>query len=87
MDLIRHDILRDGAAEAEGPEGAQSVGRALRLLRLLGTAGQSGVSLAWLVARSGLSKPTCRRLLVALMAEGMVEQDEESRGYFLGREA
>lgn len=87
MDLVRTDILHDTPAEMEGPEGAQSVGRALRLLRLLGTAGQGGVSLAWLVARSNLSKPTCRRLLVALIAEGMVEQDETTRAYFLGREA
>jgi DNA-binding IclR family transcriptional regulator len=56
-------------------------------LRLLGTAPQEGVSLAWLVARSGLSKPTCRRLLVALIAEGMAEQEAGSRNYYLGREA
>ncbi len=74
------------APELEAPEGARSVGRALCLLRLLGTAGLDGATLAWLVARSALAKPTCRRLLVALICEGMVEQDAQSRRYFLGRE-
>lgn len=87
MDLISDSSTLEAQAEREGPDGAQSVGRALRLLRLLGTAPQEGVSLAWLVARSGLSKPTCRRLLVALMAEGMAEQEPTSRTYYLGREA
>ena len=47
--------------------GAQSPIRTLRLLRLLGDAGTAGASLAGLVRLSGLSKPTCRRLLIALM--------------------
>ncbi|MCZ8373998.1 MAG: IclR family transcriptional regulator [Beijerinckiaceae bacterium] len=66
--------------------GAQSPIRTLRLLRLLGDAGTAGLSLAGLVAQSGLSKPTCRRLLIALMEEGMAVQDPATRLYFLGRE-
>ncbi|WP_284179714.1 helix-turn-helix domain-containing protein [Rhabdaerophilum sp. SD176] len=66
--------------------GAQSAIRTLRLLRLLGDAGTEGASLAALVRQSGLSKPTCRRLLIALMEEGMAVQDTATRLYFLGRE-
>jgi DNA-binding IclR family transcriptional regulator len=66
--------------------GAQSPTRALRLLRLLGDAGAGGASLGTLVRQSGLAKPTCRRLLMALMEEGMAYQDPVSRHYFLGRE-
>ncbi|MCZ8259891.1 MAG: IclR family transcriptional regulator [Beijerinckiaceae bacterium] len=66
--------------------GAQSAIRTLRLLRLLGDAGAEGASLAALVRLSGLSKPTCRRLLVALIEEGMAVQDPATRFYFLGRE-
>lgn len=66
--------------------GAQSPIRTLRLLRHLGDAGAPGASLAGLVRVSGLSKPTCRRLLIALIEEGMVVQDPATRLYFLGRE-
>lgn len=66
--------------------GAQSAIRTLRLLRLLGEAGTEGASLAALVRQSGLSKPTCRRLLIALIEEGMAVQDPTTRLYSLGRE-
>lgn len=75
-----------GSGLREHAEGAQSIGRALRLLHLLGTAGPQGATLGALVQMSGLAKPTCRRLLLALIAEGMAEQDEQTRRYFLGRE-
>ena len=84
MDVLRTN-LRPGA-EGDGTGGAQSIGRALRLLRLLGAAGSAGASLAMLVAQSGLAKPTCRRLLLALMEDGMAAQDPETRRYSLGRE-
>lgn len=66
--------------------GAQSSTRTLRLLRLLGDAGVAGASLGTLVQQSGLAKPTCRRLLMALIEEGMADQDPLTRHYFLGRE-
>ncbi|MCU0817759.1 MAG: IclR family transcriptional regulator [Beijerinckiaceae bacterium] len=66
--------------------GAQSPVRTLRLLRHLGEAGVGGAALGELVRASGLSKPTCRRMLIALMDEGMVVQDPVTRTYFLGRE-
>jgi DNA-binding IclR family transcriptional regulator len=84
MDLLRTD-LRPGA-EGDGAGGAQSIGRALRVLRLLGAAGSAGAPLGLLVAQSGLAKPTCRRLLLALIEDGMAAQDPETRRYFLGRE-
>lgn len=68
-------------------DGAQSIERALMLMQLVGSAGPDGVRLADLITRSGLMKPTARRLLLALMRGGMVEQDEVSRRYFIGPEA
>jgi len=70
----------------EMASGAQSIGRALALLRLLGESAKSGASLSELVSRSGLVKPTCRRILLALMEAGLVEQETPSRRYFLGPE-
>lgn len=54
---------------------------------MVGRHADRGVSLSELVEESGLNKPTTRRLLLALMRARMVEQDEESRRYYLGEEA
>ncbi|WP_281978863.1 IclR family transcriptional regulator [Pseudorhizobium flavum] len=68
-------------------DGSQSVDRALSLLAMVGRHAGRGVSLSALVNDSGLSKPTVRRLLLALMRASLVEQDEETRRYYLGEEA
>ena len=70
-----------------GATGSQSVDRALGLLSMVGRHAERGVALSDLVEESGLNKPTCRRLLLALMRAGLVEQDEESRRYYLGQES
>lgn len=67
--------------------GAQSVDRALSLLALIRRHAHSGVGLSTVVAESGLNKPTARRLLLALIRSGLVEQDTRTRHYFLGEEA
>jgi len=74
-----------------GPDGAiggaQSVDRALALLSLIGRHAASGVTLSAIVTETGLNKATARRLLLALMRAGLVEQAGESRAYHLGEEA
>ena len=67
--------------------GSQSVDRALRLLALIGREPAGGLPLAEIVTSSGLNKPTARRLLLALMRAGLVEQEPKSRHYCLGEEA
>jgi DNA-binding IclR family transcriptional regulator len=67
--------------------GAQSVDRTLSLLAMVGRYAERGVSLSGIVAESGLSKPTARRLLLALMRAGLIEQNESDRRYYLGEEA
>ncbi|MCJ1899208.1 IclR family transcriptional regulator [Paracoccus versutus] len=73
------------APEATG--GAQAVARALSLLSLVGRGGDAGLALGQLAAASGLTRPTVRRVLLALAAARMVEQDRRSRGYHPGPEA
>ncbi|WP_454915676.1 IclR family transcriptional regulator [Xanthobacter sediminis] len=68
-------------------DGAQAIDRAVALLQLVGRAGVGGARLADLIAQSGLRKPTVRRLLLALMRGGLIEQDAGSRRYFVGPEA
>lgn len=75
----------DAAPEATG--GTQSIERAVALLMLVGRAGAEGARLADLVASSGLSKPTVRRVLLALVRAGLVDQDEATRRYHVGPEA
>lgn len=66
--------------------GAQSVDRALALLSLIGRCPVEGVGLSAIVQSTGLSRPTARRLLLALMRARMVEQDATTRRYYLGEE-
>ena len=66
--------------------GAQAISRAMRVLRAVARARGEGAGLLALTREAGMSKPTVHRLLAALMAEGMVEQDEDTRKYFLGPE-
>lgn len=67
--------------------GTQSVDRALALLDLIARGSSDGVGLSALVGASGLNKATVRRLLLALIRGGMVEQDEATRLYHLGEQA
>lgn len=73
--------------EMAGASGSQAVLRALSLLSLVGRGGAAGLGLSDLSGQSGLSRPTARRLLLALGTARMVEQDPVSRRYRLGPEA
>lgn len=66
--------------------GAQSIDRAAQLLRGVGRYGVGGARLSDLVADTGLTQPTVRRILLALIRAGLLDQDEDSRRYVLGPE-
>lgn len=66
--------------------GAQAIDRAATLLLLVGRAGPSGARLSDLVEQCNLSKPTVRRMLLALVRAGLLDQDLETRRYYLGPE-
>ncbi len=67
--------------------GTQSIDRAISLLMQVGRLGASGGKLSEIVSSSGLHKPTVRRLLLALVKSGLLDQDETSKRYYLGPEA
>ncbi|WP_393982121.1 IclR family transcriptional regulator [Xanthobacter nonsaccharivorans] len=67
--------------------GTQSIERAIALLLMVGRAAPAGARLADLVAQSALPKPTVRRVLLALVRTGLVDQDEVTRRYHIGPEA
>ncbi|WP_457093873.1 IclR family transcriptional regulator [Microvirga sp. P5_D2] len=66
--------------------GAQSIDRAATLLLLVGRAGPHGARLSELVEQCDLSKPTVRRMLLALVRAGLLDQDPETRRYYIGPE-
>lgn len=70
-----------------GLSGSQSVDRALGLLSLVSYFCDQGGALSDIVEQSGLNKPTTRRLLLALIRSGLLEQDPLTRRYYLGQEA
>lgn len=83
---------RPGAEpEAAGGDGAgggtQSIERAVALLLMVGRAAPAGARLADLVRQSGLPKPTVRRVLLALVRTGLLDQDDVTRRYHVGPEA
>lgn len=79
--------MDDAQLSTSDLQGAQSVDRALRLLALVGREAERGAQLSDIVEESSLNKPTARRLLLALMRAGLVEQDARTRRYYLGEEA
>ncbi|WP_343035654.1 IclR family transcriptional regulator [Sulfitobacter maritimus] len=82
--MVHIVIDPEGAAPASG---SQAVDRALALLQITGRSAARGVSLSELIAASGLGKPTVRRLMLALIRRGLVEQDRVTRLYHLGEES
>lgn len=67
--------------------GSQSVDRALKLLSLVGRDVGQGMALNDVVEQSGFNKPTTRRLLLALIRAGFIEQNAADRRYFIGEGA
>lgn len=87
VDRLEEAKVKPISQTSAGLSGSQSVDRALRLLALIGREPAGGLPLAEIVAGSGLNKPTARRLLLALMRAGLVEQEAQTRHYCLGEEA
>jgi DNA-binding IclR family transcriptional regulator len=66
--------------------GAQVVARAMQLLKLVSERG-GGRSVSELVAKSQFTRPTTYRLLSALQSGGLIEQDTETKRWYLGPES
>lgn len=66
--------------------GAQAIARAAALLRLVTAASPGGRGVQDLARSAGLSRSTAHRLLTALRAEGLVDQDERTARWLPGPE-
>jgi DNA-binding IclR family transcriptional regulator len=67
--------------------GAQVVARSIELLKLISIRTEKGWLVQDLVTQSGLTRPTVYRLVAALEAGGLIEQDRDSRRWHLGQES
>jgi DNA-binding IclR family transcriptional regulator len=75
---------RPGGSEPRS--GTQAVERAFDVLRAIAAHGDEGARLSDLVGQLGLSKPTVRRLVAALVGLNIAAQDPRTRRYNLGLE-
>lgn len=66
--------------------GAQAIARAAALLRLVSAGGDAGRGIQELAQTTGLTRSTAHRLLSALRAEGLVDQDPETSRWMPGPE-
>src|ERR1044071_5979808 len=74
------------STEHRGVVGAQSVARAAALLRAVGMTRSHGSTLTQVASDVGLNVPTTRRLLQAMVAEGFLTFDRETKLYRVGPE-
>lgn len=65
--------------------GTQVVHRVAALLRAIAARNRVGMHLGELCEQVGIVRPTAHRILQALVAEQLVQQDERTKCYFLGR--
>ena len=65
-------------------QGTQAVDRAFSVLRAVASKNKGGITLLELVNEISLKRPTIHRLVLALMANGMVYWDPETHRYFVG---
>jgi DNA-binding IclR family transcriptional regulator len=67
------------------PTGSQSIDRALMILSLISSYGGDEVSMPEITQKTSLSRPTVRRILLAMMRSGYIEQSSAG-GYYPGPE-
>jgi DNA-binding IclR family transcriptional regulator len=72
-----------GKTELRRPERLSSVTTAVRLLKAF-SEDEVDIGISALARRMGIAKSTAHRLATTLVAEGMLEQDQESGKYRLG---
>lgn len=67
------------------PQGTQAIQRAARILGEVGRAGMRGASVTDLAEALPIERPTLHRILMCLLAEGLVGRDARTKRFHLGR--
>jgi DNA-binding IclR family transcriptional regulator len=79
-------MVHDMEPPSRNVPGAQAIARAARLLRLVSAGGADGRGVQELARAADLSRSTAHRLLSALRAEGLVDQDPRTTRWLPGPE-
>jgi DNA-binding IclR family transcriptional regulator len=66
--------------------GEKAIRPALTVLRILATGREEGIALAEVVRSTGLTRPTAHRIIHVLIEEGLVEKNEATGRYAIGRQ-
>ena len=66
------------------PEGSQSIGRAVEVLALVSSRSKAGSRLSDVAEATGLHMATARRIMQALVSEGLLAFDRKSKLYVVG---
>ena len=66
------------------PEGSQSIGRAAEVLALVSSRSEAGSRLSDVAEATGLHVATARRIMQALVSEGLLAFDRKSKLYVVG---
>ena len=78
------ELVQHGKVEKHKSEGTQSIGRAIAALREVARAGEEGLRLVDVSEALELKTSTALRLLKALVSEGLVMHDQQSKIYRIG---
>jgi DNA-binding IclR family transcriptional regulator len=81
---LQRSRRRGGARTSDGSAG--SLRRAAPLIRAIAQDGAAGASIADLLDRTNLPRPTVYRVLETLASVGWIERDDATRRYYLARE-
>src|SRR4051794_27727554 len=84
--MVDNRLAGSGRTGQEPRAGAQAIRRALRVLRILATGREEGIALAEVVRSTGLTRPTAHRIIHVLIEEGLVEKNEATGQYAIGRQ-
>ncbi|MGO3872002.1 MAG: IclR family transcriptional regulator [Alcaligenes sp.] len=76
----------DSKESPESISSSQTLDRAVQVMQVVVGLRNQGIGLSDVVKKVELTKPTTRRLLLALIGNGLIEQDPVSRKYFPGPE-
>jgi DNA-binding IclR family transcriptional regulator len=78
--------LRTDGGGREPQQGGQAIRRALTVLRILAAGREKGVPLAEVVQATSLTRPTVHRIVQVLIEEGIVERNDKTGRYAIGRQ-
>jgi DNA-binding IclR family transcriptional regulator len=76
---VTHDV-----SQVARPEGSQSISRAVELLAAVANCGEGGASLSQIAQQTSLHIATARRIMQALVADGLLAFDFHTKRYSVG---